>query len=314
MILNKDTAVLHTLIEGGLYSNKMHQGSKVLLILLPFRDKWGLTKKCLESLYKQNLTGLTLKICLIDNGSDEAETAQGIKTFISDQSRKEIECFTIYIDDPFNFSQLNNCGFKSVEYNSFDYVMMVNNDIELQDENSLKKMSSVLAENKCVGNVGCTLVYPNRLIQHLFVFPGSKIVGSHPFRGSRLNSKELWFKEIRRVPAVTGAVMLMKKDVFCTVGMFDEKLPNCYQDVDLCLKVQQAGWDNVVIPDVIMTHHETQTRKAVPHWSEVEYMYNKWGDLLLWNPLISRHLSRWSEKLILDSSKQKEYPWRKFVE
>jgi GT2 family glycosyltransferase len=268
-----------------------------LLVIIPFRDKWEMTERCLVGLINQDLKGLEVQVALVDNGSTEVTTADGLRAMSSRLSAKDISVRNLRYETPFNFSYLNNQAMKDCASFNADTVAFVNNDIEFLESNSLQLLvAGTRLPN--AGAVGCTLLYPNGLVQHLFVFVGSKIVGSHPFKGQRMHLEAKWFEKERAVGAVTGAVMFVKVDVFQKAGGFDEALPTSYQDVDLCLKFQKLGLVNWVVPKVLMIHHETQTRARETSWPEAELMEKKWGGFLYHNPFVSPVWSRDSEHFV----------------
>lgn len=145
------------------------------------------------------------------------------------------------------------------------------------------------------GAVGCTLLYPDRTIQHLFVYVGSKIVGSHPHKGRPYKPDESWYQEPRPVGAVTGAITLINYDLYIASGGFDERLANCYQDVDLCIKLQHMGYINWVVPNVVAIHHEGKTRGKKTSWDEADYIMKKWNQEIELNKFVHPCLNRHSE-------------------
>lgn len=283
-------------IEGSRGSSSLPSKTRLLLVI-PFRDKWGLTALCLRQICVQDISGLEIMVALVDNGSEEQQTLDGIATYKLELESRGFKVRSLRYETPFNFSFLNNQAVRDCADFQADVVGLLNNDIEFIDEKSIKELvlGTTLPD---AGAVGCTLLYPNRKIQHLFVFVGSKIVGSHPYKGKDLDLKAAWYQRPRAVGAVTGAVMFIQRQVFEKVGGFDEMLPTSYQDVDLCLKFQKMGLVNWVLPNVHIIHHETQTRSVEPSWNEAEYVEKKWGSFLLTNPFVSPVWSRRSEHFV----------------
>jgi hypothetical protein len=271
---------------------------KRVLIIIPFRDKWEMTKRCIQSLARQNLGQNTLLVALVDNGSVEAETMYGIEQLLRSAS-PQLAYRHLRYDMPFNYSALNNWAVRDCTDFQPDILFMCNNDIEFLNEDSTLHLLGFLSNQSNAGAVGCTLIYPNRRIQHLFVFIGSKIVGSHPHKGRPLNLKDAWYQVPRPVSGVTGAVTLYDAGAFRDAGGFDENLPTSYQDVDLCLKMQALGRVNWVVPYVVAIHHEGQTRGRSPSWGEAAYMYQKWGKKVTQNAFVHPRLIRSSEHYAL---------------
>ncbi len=80
------------------------------------------------------------------------------------------------------------------------------------------------------------------------------------------------------VYAVTGACMLMHRSDFEAVGGFDEVFVNGCEDIDLCLKVRQAGKQIYVAPNSQILHHVSLSRSRVSLQNEKnsQYLYSKW--------------------------------------
>lgn len=269
-----------------------------ILVVIPFRDKWSLTEQCLRSLERQTRAHHKIMVALVDNGSQEKATREGLQFQLA-KTQQNLEFRHLRYDAPFNFSVLNNWAVRDCADFQADIVFLCNNDIEFLDNDSLLKLVAFTRDQPNAGVVGCTLVYPNRRIQHLFISVGNKIVGSHPHKGRSLNLHEAWYKSPRPVGALTAAISLIKMNNFLRAEGFDEALANCFQDVDLCLKMQKLGLVNWVIPDVVLVHHETQTRSKIHNWQEVHYIYQKWSDFLVKNPFVHGDLDSRSEHFLL---------------
>lgn len=262
-------------------------------IIVPFRDKWPLTQACLNSLLAQDLSGLNLQVVLVDNGSQDTEVAQGL---LQVTQEKRILWQTVKIDRPFNYSELNNVGFERTCDFKPDLVLFLNNDIEFTNPQDLRSLLYFKWKNrKITGAVGATLLYPDRHVQHLFLAPGVKIAAAHPLKGINYNPNHFWYQAPRPVAAVTGALLCLTPREFADLKGFDEQLATGYQDLDLCLKLQELGRSNWVVPSVVCIHHENATRSRSHNWKEIDLVYARWGKTLTQNAYLSDLLSRESE-------------------
>jgi len=171
-----------------------------------------------------------------------------------------------------------------------------------------------------VAAVGAFLLYPNGRIQHAGCILGAGGVAAHAYHGwpggtSGYHDRALVAQD---VSAVTAACMLVKRADFVAVGGFDEELAVAYNDVDLCLRLRQAGRRIVWTPAASLRHKEGaslrrhyvgETRTQWARGSEL--MQRRWGDQLLADPYYNPNLS-------LDPLLQWEpafpprvrYPWR----
>lgn len=98
---------------------------------------------------------------------------------------------------------------------------------------------------------------------------------------------------------VTGACLLVKKTIFEKVGGFDETLAVAFNDVDLCYKIYEEGYYNVVRNDLFLFHHESLSRgkdgeseeKQLRLLREKDYLYEKHQDLYGKDPFYHPYLT-----------------------
>jgi hypothetical protein len=100
------------------------------------------------------------------------------------------------------------------------------------------------------------------------------------------------------VSAVTGACMVMKRDVFTLLGGMDESLSVAFNDIDFCLRALHAGYRNLWTPFAELYHHESASRgledtpvKQARFQTEVRFMQRRWGPLLQNDPAYNPNLS-----------------------
>ena len=88
--------------------------------------------------------------------------------------------------------------------------------------------------------------------------------------------------------------------VFGTLGGFADEFPINYNDIDLCLRVRDAGYRVIYDAQARLRHYEFQTRRGVVTFQERGRWYDRWGKLLdAGDPFYSPHLTRDSEDLSL---------------
>jgi GT2 family glycosyltransferase len=102
------------------------------------------------------------------------------------------------------------------------------------------------------------------------------------------------------VSAVTAACVLIRKDAFAAVRGFDESIAVGFGDVDLCLRIGQAGYRIVFCPQARLVHHESFTRgvsRTDPHPTDSALYRLKWKDYMkAGDPYYSPGLSLTSTK------------------
>ncbi len=268
---------------------------KGVLVLVPFRDKWGFTERCLEGLARQNLQGRRITVGLLDNGSREELTARGIEVARTRLSAVGCEVRLERLDMPFNFSRIINEGVSRLADEGHEWIFLLNNDVEFSRPDDLERLLDAGERLPRAGVVGATLLYPDGRIQHAFVSPGVKGIGAHPLKGLRPERCRAWFEGPRAVAAVSGAAFLVRRETFLGQGGFDPALGENGQDVDLCLRLVKAGLVNWSLPSVRLVHVETASRSPRLRGVEFAHFDDAWKDFLRANPLRCASLSRWTE-------------------
>ena len=122
------------------------------------------------------------------------------------------------------------------------YLLFLNNDTEIVNPDCISEMLSQCQRPE-VGAVGARLYYEDGTIQHAGVIIGMGGVAGHAFVGFEHDDLGYFARIVltQDYSAVTAACMMVKRDVFEEVGRFDEKYAVAFNDVDLCLKIREAG-------------------------------------------------------------------------
>jgi GT2 family glycosyltransferase len=298
----KDHLPEATTVEQGMQANtyrvrwKIPEPAPLVSLIIPTRDQVKYLAKSVASILKKS-DYQNYEIIIIDNGSVEDNTLKYFQQIQKEDARVKI----ISYNEPFNYSAINNFGVRQA---SSDIIGLINNDIEVISREWLTEMVSHVMRPE-IGCVGSKLYYSDGRIQHGGVILGIGGVaghahkyyeGSHPGYFTRLQL-------IQNLSAVTGACLLLRKEVFKIVGgLNEENLKVAFNDVDLCLKVQEAGYRNLWTPYAELYHHESTSRglentpeKIERFNSEVEYMIDKWSARLQYDPYYSRNLTKTTE-------------------
>jgi GT2 family glycosyltransferase len=220
-------------------------------LVIPFKDGLPLLRNCLTSLRAS--TYRRFEIILVNNGSTEPRTQRYLWRIAARPRVQVVDC-----PGPFNFSRLCNSGARRARG---AYVLFLNNDTEVLTPDWLERLL-FLERQPEVGVVGATLLYPDRTIQHAGLAPrgDGNWVHVHRGRSEHFEGTAGELHQLRTVPAVTGACLLMRRPQFLELGGFDERLPVTFSDVDLCCRVRQRGLLVVVTPHARLFHFECLSR------------------------------------------------------
>jgi O-antigen biosynthesis protein len=188
------------------------------------------------------------------------------------------------------FSATVNVGLRRAQEIGADAVL-VNADIEFVDAGWLDRMRE---RTDTLGNpaavVGARLLYPSGLIQHAGVF--LSLLNRDWMHRFQFAPQDLPEALVACRCPVTAALQLIRWETLDTVGLYDEGYKMCFEDVDFCLRVFDAGLECIYEPSVRAFHREKyfrgQATGQLAEWikSSTLRMRVKWGnaDLSRWVP------------------------------
>ncbi|MGD9053168.1 MAG: glycosyltransferase [Desulfobacterales bacterium] len=230
-------------------------------IIIPVFNQVEYTKQCIEALYKNTPKGL-FELIIVDNNSTD-----GTKNFLA-----HLEEDVKIISNPENLGFAKACNQGASEA-SGAFLLFLNNDtVPLPDW--LEEMADSANSDVKVGIVGSKLLYPDGTIQHAGIgFING--IPDHPFRNLPGDHPEANIP--KELDMVTGACLLIKKDLFFECGGFDEQYTNGVEDIDLCLKVRLTGHKVVYNPKSTLYHYEGKTPGRFDHVKEnLEIFFSRW--------------------------------------
>jgi len=267
-------------------------GNPKVSILIPTRNMGDLLNRCLKSIFEKT-SYRNYEIIVIDNGTNEQAT---IDVFDFWKQNEPDRFKVLRLDIPFNYSKLNNEGVKVVHG---ELVLLLNNDIEVITPNWLEEMVGQAIRSE-IGAVGANLLYPDDTIQHAGIILGIGGIAGHSHKYYSINDYG-YFSRLRMVTnysAVTAACLMLRKEVYDSVGGLDEDLTVAFNDVDFCLRIREKGYRIVWLPHVQLYHHESKSRgqedtleKQLRFKKEIEFMEARWGRKLLTDPYYNSNLT-----------------------
>ncbi len=229
-------------------------GRAHVTVVIPTRDRVDLLAPCVDSLYETN-AGSGFDVIVVDNGSRLAETRDWLR-----RMRRERENFRVLTADiEFNWSRLNNLALAEA---TGDVLVFLNNDTVSTTEGWLARMAEY-ATRKDVGVVGPLLLFEDGTIQHAGVVVGYSGRTGHVYSGVRPEETGGVFVSpgvSRNVATVTGACLAVSRDVVDAIGVFNEAYRVVGSDTEFCLRAYLAGLHNVYLPEIVLLHHESQSR------------------------------------------------------
>jgi GT2 family glycosyltransferase len=217
---------------------------------------------CLTAIYK-NVRGISFEVLVIDNASFDGSIEllrQRFPDVVAIQSQENM-----------GFARANNYCFAQ---SKGENVLFLNPDTEIVGP-ALQTMVHYLQNTPGVGAVGPKLLNSDRSVQTSCIqrFPTilNQLLDSEELR-RRFPSSSLWgmgplmsaSPQPASVDAISGACLMVKRNIFAEAGRFDEGYFMYSEDVDLCFKVRKRGFRTCYIPTALVMHHGGQSSASHP--------------------------------------------------
>lgn len=229
-------------------------------VIIPSKDHPEILFRCLHSFMERTVSSLACEIIIVDNGSSEENRLKVEKELACFDKDYGVKCSFRYLYSPmeFNFSRMCNMGAKEAKGN---LLLFLNDDMEILMPGWLDRMAQK-ALLSYVGGVGAKLLYPaSTTIQHAGI-TNLRVGPAHKLQF--LDDNDEYYYGMNRgvhdMLAVTGACLMMRRSVFEEAGGFYEGLAVAFNDVDLCYRIYEKGYYNLVRNDVAFYHHESLSR------------------------------------------------------
>jgi len=197
------------------------------------------TIECISSL--RELEYPAYRILIVDNGS----TDDSVEMF---QKLPDVELLSN--ERNLGFAEGNNRGIAHALQKEADYILLLNNDTTVSSS-LLDEMVDVAESDERIGIVGPVIYYAERPDQVWFA-------GMHFRYGLYVVRRGLHLKlplrPIEQVDFASGCGMLVRREMFERVGLFDRRFFMYYEDLDLCIRASKAGYRIVTATRAIMWH------------------------------------------------------------
>jgi GT2 family glycosyltransferase len=179
------------------------------------------------------------------------------------------ECTLIVNKRNIGFVKANNLA---IQHAKGSYVLYLNPDTKLIT-NPIFKMADFLENNKSYGAIGCKLILPDGQTQYICartfptpfnqfcflsmldrLFPKSKLFSS-------VEVKYWDHNDDREVECLSGANLMVRKDIVDQLNGFDPNIFMYAEDVDLCYRIKKLGWKIYYLSDEIIMHYAGSSSK-----------------------------------------------------
>ena len=228
---------------------------KIFVNLITFNDSTS-TNECLRSLEKLNKKGFELFVVVVDNGSKERFEVKREYSF---------NLKILYSEDNLGFSGGQNYGIKYALEENADYIVVLNNDT-VTDENLIVELLGSFDDPKI--GVVCPKIYfakgyeyhkdryAEKDLGKIFWYAGGVIDWKNVFGNHRgVDEVDKGQYNLRgETEVATGCCMMVGREIFEKVGMFDENFFLYYEDADLSMRLKKQGFMIIYEPKAILWH------------------------------------------------------------
>ncbi|PKA71776.1 GT2 family glycosyltransferase [Pseudomonas baetica] len=273
-----------------------HADQPLVSIIIPTKDCLAMLLRCIESIMEKTRY-TNYELIIVDNNS---ETDEARDWFNGMEHLNNPKVRILRYPHPFNYSAINNFA---ASHARGEYLVLLNNDTVIIDGDWMGAMLHH-AQRPEVGVVGAKLFFLDGTVQHAGVVLGLRGVADHPFIGDSMQSNGYLHRLHldQNYSAVTAACLMISTELYHQVGGMDEVgLAVSYNDVDLCLKVGQAGHLIVWTPYAVLVHEASvsqnnvdttkQEAKRIRFKGEQSVMYQRWLGQIANDPAYNRNLT-----------------------
>jgi len=231
-----------------------------LSIIIVYWNSAAYTLACIASI-RSVAPRVAYEIIVVDNASsdDSADRLQQVPDIQLIRSTANV-----------GFARANNFGY---QHSSSDVLLFLNPDTKVLGS-AIDSMYDALASSQTLGVVGCRLLNSDHTLQTSCVQAFPTILNQLTdiealklrFPGVPMWGISTLFQPVSgfaSVDAVSGACLMIRRDVFEGVGLFSTDYFMYCEDVDLCYKVAAAGYQTGYVPDAMVVHYGGQSSKQV---------------------------------------------------
>lgn len=216
--------------------------SPVVSIVIPAYNQFRYTYYCIKSIIENSGEEVKYEVILADDCSTDDTTK--IRSVVDN---------LVVVRTKENMLFLRNCN-HAAKMAKGKYILFLNNDTQVQ-KNWLKPLVDLCERDHTVGMTGSKLVYSDGTLQEAGGIIWKDASGWNYGRNDNAMKPE--YNYVREVDYISGAAIMIRKELWEQLGGFDEYFaPAYYEDSDLAFQVRKAGYRVVYQPLSVVVHFE----------------------------------------------------------
>ncbi len=258
--------------KGKKIGSNLKYDDNLVSIIIPVFNKVEYTQQCIESIYLNTPKNI-FEIIIVDNASTD-----GTNKYLEELSDLYKNIKIISNKENLGFAVANN---QAAEIAEGKYLVLLNNDTIVHPGWLISLIEIVENKNE-VAIVGSKLLFPDGTIQHAgvnIVKDEINNIDINPWHIGYKQKDKKEYNKITEMQAVSGACMLIRKDVFFECGKLNEEYWNGYEDVDFCFKVISQNYKIIYQPASVITHFESKSGKErfIKEGINLKLLNEKWS-------------------------------------
>ncbi len=213
---------------------------KTVTIAIPALHRPDLTARCITFIQQQTLPAGEWEIIVIEN---EAHAGEMLADPLPHNTRR--------IELKNNEGTTGSIN-RAVEASESPYILLLNNDVELEPDYLTKLVAALDADPKLGFATGKLLRATQRT--HLDGAADAMLMAGAGYRLGHLDRDDGQFDRAMPALAGCGAAVLCRRDAFVAAGGLDLEFFAYLDDLDLALRVQLMGYGGIYRPDAVGYH------------------------------------------------------------
>lgn len=205
--------------------------------------------KCIASILSQKIK--PKKIIIVDNASKD-----NTRTLLKQNFQGKIKL--IRNSKNFGFSKACN---QAIKENTQQYIVFLNPDTQIKNKDFFTRISKVIENNKNFGMLGTKVLNPDGSIQpSCGCYPTilniilDRIPPLNEFFKTEIIRVKSYYEKEQSPDWISGTLMIINRDIFKKIGLFDENIFMYGEDVDLCFRAKKKGINILYLPKLNITH------------------------------------------------------------
>jgi len=232
-------------------------------------------RRCLASVL-EHTKGVSCEVIVVDNASWDG-SAQMVQAEFPQVTLVRLTT---------NLGFAAGCN-RGMERAAGEFILLLNPDTDLA-EDAFSPMVAYCRQNPSVGILGPKLLNSDGSLQlscrrfpsHLTSLFNRQSILTRLFPGNPFSRRYLmtdWAHDrIEPVDWLSGACLVLRRDMADRIGGMDEGFFMYIEDVDLCYRAHRAGYEVVYFPQVAVTHHIGKSSDTIPNRSILQWHRSMW--------------------------------------